>query len=212
MVGRGPTSDSQPPVDPQRRHLDRLETLTDSIYALVIVFLVAQFPSPLESDTQYGNLFAFLVAEKSDLVAPLIGLVLIITYWIQNNAVTGYLEGTDNKHATLAIVQLIFVLFYLYTAYLLDAFPDTRSVLAIQSTVLASLGLLSLAGWHYACKDRRLIGDEVTEDEILSVRRMLLPEPITALITLPCAAISVGAWNLAWLSFPLVAFLVRRRV
>lgn len=208
-MGSSPKSHQH--LDPHRRHLDRLETLTDSIYALVIVLLVAQFPSPLNSEEQYQNLFQFLVAEKTDLVAPLIGLVLIITYWIQNNAVIGSLERTDNKHATLAIVQLIFVLLYLYSADLVDAFPDARSVLAIQSTVLASLGLLSIWGWKYACKDRRLISDDIADNDIQAINRMLLPEPITALITLPCAAISVGAWNLAWLSFPLVAFFVKRK-
>lgn len=176
----------------------------------MIVLLVAQFPNPLESDQTYKHLGDFLVANKGALFAPLIGLVLIITYWIQNNAVYGNLERTDNKHATLAIAQVLFVLFYLYTADLLDAFPDARSVLAIQSSVFAIMGLLSVAGWWYASKDRRLLSEDVTDDDVQATRRMILPEPITALITLPCAAMSVTAWNLAWLSLPLVTFFVRR--
>ena len=202
-------------VDPghtaERRYLDRLETLIDSVYALVIVFLVAQFPSPLSSDASYENLVGFLAAEKADLIAPLIGLVLIITYWIQNNTVLGSLERTDSKHATFSIVQLLFVLLYLYTADLNDAFPDARSVLALQSAVLAATGLLGIAGWRYACRNRRLISDHLTEIDLRTNTRMLLPEPLTALITLPCALISVGAWNLAWLSFPVVYYLVKLR-
>ena len=37
----------------ERRHLGRLETLIDSVYALVIVMLVAQFPNP--SDGQFDG-------------------------------------------------------------------------------------------------------------------------------------------------------------
>ena len=103
----------------QRRHLDRLETLLDSIYALVIVFLVAQFPNPLGFEEQFSSFWHFIRSEGGDLVPPLIGVLLVVIYWLQNNLLFGYLERTDNKHATLAIVQLFFVLFYLYSADLL---------------------------------------------------------------------------------------------
>ena len=195
-----------------RRHLDRLETLIDSIYALVIVLLVAQFPSPLTTEGEFSNLLEFFSSEKGDLFAPLIGLVMIIAYWIQNNAIFGSLDRTDNKHASIAIAQMLFVLFYLYSADLMDAFPDARSVLAIQSSIFAIMGILNLAGWRYACKDRRLLSDEVTPEDQQAIRRMILPEPLTALVTLPFAAISATAWNLSWLAFPLVGYLVKRLI
>ena len=192
--------------------MDRLETLIDSIYALVIVLLVAQFPSPLNTEGEFGNLIEFFSSAKGDLFAPLIGLVLIIIYWIQNNAVYGSLDRTDNKHASLAIAQVLFVLFYLYTADLLDAFPDARSVLAIQSSVFAIMGILNVIAWKYACKNGRLLSEEVTIEDQQAIRRMILPEPMTALITLPFAAFGATAWNLSWLALPLVSLLVRRKI
>ena len=195
----------------ERRHLDRLETLIDSIYALVIVFLVAQFPNPLGFEEQFSNFWHFISSQGDKLVSPLIGLVLVVIYWLQNNLLFGYLERTDNKHAVLAIVQLFFVLFYLYTADLLDAFPDARFVLGMQSATFALMGFLAVWGWSYATKNRRLIGDDLEDEEILRVRSKTLPEPIAALITLPFSFLGATAWNLSWLAVPLVTLVVVRR-
>lgn len=197
--------------DKERRHLDRLETLIDSIYALVIVILVAQFPSPLDREEEFPNLSAFLRDEGGDLVAPLIGLVLIVIYWLQNNALFGYLERTDNKHASSAIAQMFFVLFYLYTSDLMEAFPDTRTVLAIQSATFAMMGFLAIWGWTYATKGRRLIGEELDDEQIRTTLTKVLPEPLTALVTLVCAPFGTMAWNLGWLAAPVIGVLVRRR-
>lgn len=195
----------------ERRHLDRLETLIDSIYALVIVFLVAQFPNPLGFEEEFANFWDFIRKNGKDLAAPLIGVVLVVIYWLQNNVLFGHLERTDNKHATLAIVQLFFVLYYLYTSDLLDAFPETKTILAMQSVTFATIGFLAVWGWSYATKDRRLIGDDLNQEEIGVIRSKTLPEPITAMITLPFAFVGSTAWNLSWLVAPVVILLVVRR-
>ena len=199
-------------ADKERRHLDRLETLIDSIYALVIVFLVAQFPNPLSFDEQFPSFWNFLRSQGGQLAAPFIGLVLVVIYWLQNNMLFGYLERTNNRHAAISIIQIFCVLFYLYSVDLLDAFPDTKMILAMQSATFACIGFLALWGWVYATGSRRLIGEEPDEEEILRIRSKTLPEPVTALITLPIAFLGTTAWNLSWLIAPLVVLgLVRRR-
>jgi len=195
----------------ERRHLDRLETLIDSIYALVIVFLVAQFPNPLGFEEQFTGFGDFIRNEGVELIPPLIGLVLMVVYWLQNNLLFGYLERTDNKHAILALSQLLFVLFYLYTSDLLDAFPETRMILAIQSATFAMMGFLAVWGWLYATRGRQLIDPELDDEQIKIITSKILPEPITALITLPFAFLGDAAWNLSWLIAPVVMMLVVRR-
>jgi uncharacterized membrane protein len=196
----------------ERRHLDRLETLIDSVYALVIVFLVAQFPNPLNFDQEFTSFWQFLRLEGDDLAAPFIGLVVVVIYWLQNNFLFGYLERTDNKHATLAIAQIFFILFYLYTTDLLDAFPNTRTILGLQSATFAIVGILAVWGWSYATNKRRLIGEDLSEEEIERVHSKTLPEPIAALFTLPFAFIGTTAWNLSWIAMPVLSLvLVKRR-
>ncbi|NIN69892.1 MAG: hypothetical protein GTO63_35465, partial [Anaerolineae bacterium] len=45
---------------------------------------------------------------------------------------------------TIALSQIFFVLFYLYTADLLDAFPDTKTILVMQSLTFACIGFLAI--------------------------------------------------------------------
>lgn len=194
----------------ERRHLDRLETLIDSIYALVIVLLVAQLPNPLGTEVPYASILEFFSANGGDMIAPVIGVVLLISYWMQNNALYGNLVKTDSKHASLAIVQLLFVLLYLYSADLNLAFPESRFILAIQSSVFVLIGAAASWAWSYATKERRLLRPEVTKVEIRDGRLLILPEPLTALFTLPLAAVGHSAWNLAWLALPIVGKLVKR--
>jgi uncharacterized membrane protein len=194
----------------QQRQLRRLETLVDSVYALVIVLLVAAIPIPKDFEEDFGSLWGFVSNQVDGFVAPLIGLTLIIFYWLQNNALFGYLERSDQRHATLAVVQLLFVLLYLYTSDLLGVFEDDRGVLALQSTAFVVLGALNFAAWRYASTDDRLLVSGVSAEESRRIETAILPEPITALFTLPFAVVGEGAWNLAWLAFPLVSWLVKR--
>lgn len=111
-----------------RRHLDRLETLVDSIYALVIVIIVAGFPSARQFDGDFSTPWDFLTQHSDELVAPSLGLILIIMYWAQSNVQLGSLERTDTVNATLVIVQLILLLTYVYSVDFLLDFPGDTTV------------------------------------------------------------------------------------
>ena len=162
------------------------------------------------ADETYDSILDFFSATGSDLIPPIIGLVLLISYWMQNNALYGNLTKTDNKHASLAIAQLLFVLLYLYTADLNVAFPESRLALVIQSCVFVLIGAAASWAWIYATKGRRLLRPEVTESEIRAGHRMILPEPLTALFTIPFAALGHTAWNIAWLALPIIGWLVKK--
>ncbi len=189
-------------LSPAKRHLRRLETLIDSVYAVVIVLLVTQLPNPLDAKGEYESIRQFFFEHGEELIGPVVGLVFLISYWMQNNALYGYLVATDRKHASLAIAQLLFVLIYLYSADLHLAFPESRVVLAIQSGTLVLIGAAALWGFNYAVSSGRLLRDGVSQAELRSARMMILPEPLAALFTLPFAALGGTIWNLAWLSLP----------
>jgi len=53
--------------------------------------------------------------------------------------------------------------------------------------------------------------DGVTQAEVREIRLRIVAEPATAAVTLPCAALGADVWSLAWLAYPVLAWLVRRR-
>jgi hypothetical protein len=76
------------------------------------------------------------------------------------------------------------------------------SAKVFQSSTVVLLGLTAWLGWRYAIKDRRLLSTELPDIATQQFAQRFKTEPITALITIPCAFIGLLAWNLVWFSSP----------
>ena len=197
-------------VERETRQLNRLETLIDVIYALAIVRLFTHLPHPSKADWTWGSVDDFLVDNIGTLAIFFIGIILISIYWIQNNTLFGNLVRTDNRHAVISIFQLSFLLLYLYSVGLGIDFPGDSMALAMQSATLALVGFASVAAWHHARKNRLLISEELTDEDARQIHGRILVEPVSALITLPCAFIGPIVWELAWLVYPLTLLAIRK--
>jgi hypothetical protein len=139
-----------------------------------------------------------------------IGLAFSIIYWNQNNALFGNLERTDGKHTALSILQVFCLLLFLYSlkfGIVLGASPAAR---AFESVTAAMVGYASAWGWAYAIKNRRLLHDEVSDQDARALSHRILAEPITATIPIPLCFFPI-LWEVAWLSYPLVVRLLSRR-
>ncbi len=196
--------------DKQHQQKHRLETLVDVIYGVVIVLLVTEFPTPLSEDFQGNSLIGFVVESFELIIGQAIALFVVVMYWLQSNAVNGILSQTDNRHSALVISQLILMLLYFYSTALSEQLGHTPPALALQSGALALMGIVGILGLAYASGKRRLLQAGVSASDIRNLRASLIPEPLTALLTLPAAMLGPDAWSLAWLSYPLVVFVVRR--
>jgi uncharacterized membrane protein len=190
------------------RTLRRLETLLDSVFALVLVLVVLDLPRPEGLET--ADLGAFVSTQAQGILQAAIGMVVVLTYWIQSNTLCGNLAGTDNKHASFMVVQVAFVLFYLYAVGLGTDIGNDPKVLALQSTGAALIGVFTALAWTYASKNRRLLNDTIDNDEVRALRLRVLAEPLTAATTLPLAFVSATVWELGWLAYPLLAYLLNR--
>ena len=123
----------------------------------------------------------------------------------------GSLTHTDDRFATLSIVQILLLLVYLYATNLGVDFEQHELTLALQSGSLLLMGIMSLLAWRYARRDRRLIRADVTDEELQQLQERLLPEPLTAALTLVVAPLGADAWGVAWLAFPILSFWISRR-
>ena len=129
----------------ERRQRRRLETLADVIYGVAIVLLVVGLPTPRTEGFEGTSLVAFLAEYYEPILGSAVGLFLVVTYWIQNNAVAGVLSHTDNRHSTLMLAQLILMLGYFYSTTLSEELDHPPGVLAVQSGALALMGIVGIA-------------------------------------------------------------------
>jgi uncharacterized membrane protein len=191
--------------------LIRLERLFDVVFAIIVWRAISFFPTPTDKQFSWEQIGPFLSANIGDLAIVLIGLLVVIIFWLQNNLLFGNLQATDTRHTIISIVQLFFLLIFIISLRIGVELDPSYITRALESLTAAMVGVASSLGWWYAIKDRRLLSPEVTDQYALQLRDRILAEPLTALITLPLAFVGPTLWEISWWSYPLIVWLVKRR-
>jgi uncharacterized membrane protein len=194
----------------ERRQLRRLEMLIDVVYAIVIWRVFMLLPRPEEGNLDAASIAEFLFANKIDLLMIVVGLVIVIIYWTQNNAMFGNLARTDNRHTALTIIQIFSLLLFLYAMRVGTFFDGTVGARVLESVTAAMVGITSVWSWQYAVKDRRLLRDDFSDADARDLQNKIMAEPAAALLTIPCAFIGPWVWEIAWLSFIPTAQIIKR--
>jgi len=192
--------------------LKRLEMLMDVVFALMIWRIIMLLPTPQDGELDLTTLTELLFGNLSDFLIILIGIVMVTVYWLQSNMLFGTLRKTDTRHAAGGIIQLFLLLIYLYFMRMGIRFDEETMALLMQSISLALVGIAGSINWSYAVKDRRLLADDVPDETVRTIRISILAEPLVAVISIPCAFIGPVAWEVAFLSYPIIAFILKRRI
>lgn len=190
--------------------LKRLRTLTDVVYAIVIWRLFALIPRPGHGEFHWHTISGYLNDNIMTIVMAVVGLIVTIIYWLQNNALFGNLKKTDGRHTAYSIIQIFFLMVFLAamkTGIDLGAAPETRG---FESAAAALLGIPAALGYWHGIKNRKLLADDVGDEEAKDLGYRVLAEPITAGITLFFVFTPI-LWELSWLIYPLVLKLLKKK-
>ncbi|MCL7982633.1 MAG: hypothetical protein M8862_08925 [marine benthic group bacterium] len=186
-----------------RSQLRRLETLTDVVYGIAIWRVFMLFPRPDDPAWNWHSWREFLVSEGMTIVLIAIAVAVLIIYWLQSNTLFGLADRADGKFAVRAIVQLFFVLLFLFSIRVGTELPASAWTRGFESVAALLLGLSSTWMWTYAAERRRLLHADVTDAEARAVGKRIRAEPATAMFTLPFVFTPI-LWELAWFSYPAV--------
>ena len=189
--------------------LKRLETLVDVVYGLVIWRLFQLFPHP-EGDNP-GSVWEVLSSDPKGTLTIVIGIVIVIIYWGQNNLLFGYLERTDTKHTAYAIVQLFCLLLFLYAISVGTRYEPAADLRLLESCTALLVGVPAYLGWRHAKRTAGLVSPKLSADEADAISIRILAEPITAATTIPFAIFTPLLWEAAWFSYPVIAPILTRR-
>lgn len=143
-------------------------------------------------------------------VLVLVGLIIIIIYWIQNNTLFDNLERTDGRHTTLSILQIFSLLLFLYAIKLGMEVGTGTATRAIESITAFLVGFVSALRWGYAIKNRRLLSPDVTDQEASRLKKRFYAEPVTAAMTIPFAFVGPIIWEISWFLYPILVKFFKR--
>jgi magnesium-transporting ATPase (P-type) len=178
--------------------LNSVRVVINVIYAMLIFQAFLILPRPDDPELKYHTLGQIYSENLMEIVVIVVGLILIIMYWIQFNRQLGNLVRSSPTHASLSIVQMICLMLYLYFVRFDMEFDGLKLALQMESIFLALAGFIGAFNWRYARKNM-LTSDQIDDNEEISIFYSLLPEPLASLFTLPFAAFGPGIWTLSFL-------------
>ena len=193
--------------------LSSIKIVINVLYALLIFQVFLILPRPDDPELAYHSLSQIYSEHVMQLVMIVVGLILIMMYWIQFNTQMGNLVRSSPLHATLAVVQMICLMIYLYFVRFDMEYDGMKLALQMESIFLAAAGFIAAINWRYA-RNNGLTSDQIDKNEELNIFYKILPEPMASLFTLPFAGLGPNYWTLAFLSiipFTYILKLVRKK-
>jgi hypothetical protein len=195
-------------VERGERQINRIMTVIDVLYALMIFQVFLMMPRPEVDNFTANELVTVLKTSYINYLVMIVAMVLILLYWGQNHVVFGNLNRSDATLSVMAILQAFFVMLYLYFIRLDIQMGGQTLILQLESLSLAIAGGMGVWAWHYANK-RKLISDSVSELESDKTYLKLMPEPITSVLTFPFAVFGPNIWTASWLLMIPVSYILK---
>lgn len=191
------------------RRLRRLEQLMDVVFALAIWRVFTNLPIPDPDQPEWNTVLEMLYGQWPRFAGALIGIAILIVFWLQNNNFLSKLKGTDPVHAGLALIQMFFILLLLYAIEIEMRNGSAYDTRVLQSVAALLVGIFSYLAWLTATR-RGLVADQVGETAISATSQKNLAEPLTALSTIPFAFVGPIIWELSWFVYPMIRRLLKK--
>ena len=191
--------------------LRRLERLMDVVFALILWRIFMLLPRPDGETAQWASVLEMVTQSWDRFVLALLGTVIVIVFWLQNNSLLGRLERTDRVHTALSIFQILFLLIMLYSIGLSINYGGDVTTRLMESVAALLVGLMAYLGWRHAMSRGKLLAEEVGDDEASATLEENMAEPITAACTIPFAFVGPLAWELSWFLYPVIKVWLSRR-
>jgi uncharacterized membrane protein len=147
---------------------ERTETFSDGVFAIAITLLVLEIGVPVPGE---GSLGHALVEQWPAYASYLVSFFTIGIIWINHHAVFAGLARADRGLLILNLLLLAWVALipwptHLIAEYMREGGSDERVAALVYAGTMAGMGLSFGALWTYATRNRRLVGDWLSDEQI----------------------------------------------
>lgn len=181
------------------RHLDRVESFSDAVFAIAATLLVIDLRPPSTDAAGYEVALQAYLSRPGPFIAMAIGFLVVGSYWVSHRKIFALLRDVDGPVVWANLVFLFWVAIQpFFTAALAEHDPTITSVVAYAvCQVLA--GIAQLGVWGAVLHDRRLLVDAVTPRTMAYVTIQLIRAPVAFAISIPVTVLGgATAGSLAW--------------
>jgi uncharacterized membrane protein len=148
---------------------NRIETLTDGVFAIAMTLLVTGLDIPkLNGIITSGAVDTLIASLLPDFIHYLVAFVLLATFWWASHLRSHYHRSIDSRMSFLTIATLLFVALIPFSTNLAGDFPLNAHAVIIFELNLFIIGLLSVLQWN------QVIHDAVSMDPDTDIRVLIL--------------------------------------
>ncbi|WP_436345150.1 TMEM175 family protein [Natronorubrum sp. FCH18a] len=165
---------------------DRMEALSDGVFAIVLTLLVLQFEVP---DVSASELPSAVADQETLLVSYLLSFVVVGLYWIIHHNLFRYIVAHDRILLWLNLLFLLSISFLPYPTEMMGVY-GSRFAWTLYAINFVLVGVLMTAVWAYAART------DVTDDEIgdgaarlITIRGLI--SPAAFVLSIAVAAVSL---------------------
>lgn len=138
-------------IDEQILNVDRIGTLSDSVFAVAITLLVLNIHVPsISLHLTNRTLASKLGALWPNYEAFILSFVIIGIYWILHHLMFRYVERYNGWFLLLNLFFLMCIVFMPFTASLISEYGDTAIATIVYAANLAVASLLMAVIWWYS--------------------------------------------------------------
>ncbi|WP_227356212.1 TMEM175 family protein [Haladaptatus salinisoli] len=188
---------------------DRLEAISDGVFAIVLTLLVLQFEIPdVPSEQAETNLLPRLLALQPLLFSYLLSFFAVGLYWVVHQNLFQTIERHDRILLYLNLLFLLTISFLPFPTELIGTY-STRLAWALYATNFAFVGVTMTATWWYAAW-RGFTTDEISarHAKLISIRGLTVPAVFLLSIGVSLVSLQWAYWTPVLIG-PLQALWVR---
>ena len=185
---------------------NRLETLADGVFAIVMTILVLDLRVP--EIVGAGGLAGDLAALWPRVATYVISFVVLGIYWFAHHQVFHFVARVDRTLVWLNILFFMGVTLTPFAASLLGAYPNEVVAIAFYGILLGLLALLGYVIWWYLTGDRGLLAHDLDPVLVKKVRLWFLGGPAVVPLAIGLAFVNTFLSLLVYLILPAIYILV----
>src|SRR5215471_17659067 len=180
---------------------NRLEALSDGVFAVAITLLVLNLQVP--QITSVSELVPRLGGLWPKLLSYALSFVLVGIYWVAHHNTFHYIQRSDRTLLWLNLLLLMCIVFLPFPTALLGQYPEERVSVIIYAGTLVITGMVLQALWWYATGSYRLVDRNIDPRLVQRATRRNLTGPLIYLLAIGISLISVPASLVLFILVPL---------